>query len=204
MTHQLRSIVVVTLGFFINSTVQAEIKTAVFGGGCFWCVEADFDKIEGVLKTTSGYAGGQYKNPDYKAVSSGRTDHVEVVEITYDDTKVSYSQLIEFFWKTIDPTAKDRQFCDSGRQYRTGFYYLNNEQKTAAQTAKEKLQTSGKFKTIYTEVAPAVVFYAAEEYHQDYYIKNPIRYRYYRNACGRDKRLDEIWGTQRSAPTAPQ
>lgn len=178
------------------ATVQAETKTAVFGGGCFWCVESDFDKVPGVLKTMSGYAGGQYKNPDYKTVSAGQTDHTEVVEVTYDDTKVSYSQLVEFFWKIIDPTVKNRQFCDIGTQYRSGLYYLNDEQKKIAEASRAKLQVSGKFKTVHTEIAPVVKFYIAEEYHQDYYTKNPVRYGYYRKSCGRDKRLEELWGTK--------
>jgi peptide-methionine (S)-S-oxide reductase len=193
---KLKSTLAIALGVLAATGAQAETRTAIFGGGCFWCVESDFDKVPGVLKTISGYAGGQYKDPDYKVVSAGRTDHTEAVEVTYDDTKVSYSQLVEFFWKTIDPTVKDRQFCDAGTQYRTGFYYLNDEQKKVAEASKAKLQASGKFKTIHTEVAPAVKFYPAEEYHQDYYKKNPIRYGYYRNGCGRDKRLEELWGTK--------
>lgn len=191
---KMKAAVALSLGLLAATIAQAETKTAVFGGGCFWCTEADFDKVPGVLKTISGYAGGQYKNPDYRAVSSGRTDHVEVVEVSYDSTKVSYSELVEYFWKTIDPTVKNRQFCDGGKHYRTGFYYENDEQKKIAEASKSKLQASGKFRTIYTEVAPVVKFYPAEEYHQDYYLKNPIRYGSYRTGCGRDKRLEELWG----------
>jgi peptide-methionine (S)-S-oxide reductase len=185
--------------FSLLSTLpaHAEPQTAVFGGGCFWCMEADFDKVPGVLKTISGYAGGQYKNPNYQSVSAGLTDQTEVVEVSYDNTKVSYSQLVEFFWKKIDPTVKDKQFCDNGRQYRTGLYYLNDEQKKEAEASKAKLQNSGKFKIIHTEVSPVVQFYPAEEYHQDYYIKNPVRYSYYRKSCGRDKRLEELWGLKK-------
>lgn len=190
------SFLLLTLGTLLAMPLHAETRTAIFGGGCFWCVESDFDKVPGVLKTTSGYAGGQYKNPDYKAVSAGITDHTEVVEVTYDSSKVTYAQLVEFFWKTIDPTVKDRQFCDSGKQYRTGFYYQNDEQKKIAEASKAKLQASGKFKVIHTEVAPAQAFYPAEEYHQDYYTKNPLRYSYYRKSCGRDARLEELWGSK--------
>lgn len=178
----------------IGLQVQAATQTAVFGGGCFWCVEADFDKVPGVLKTISGYAGGPEKSPTYESVSAGKTGHTEVVEVTYDDTKVSYSQLVEFFWKTIDPTVKDRQFCDGGKQYRTGFYYKTPEEKVVAEKSKSTLEASKKFSVIHTEVAPVVAFYPAEEYHQDYYKKNPIRYNYYRTGCGRDKRLEELWG----------
>ena len=189
-----RAIIATALGLVAVATAHAETKTAVFGGGCFWCVESDFDKVPGVLKTTSGYAGGHYKDPTYQSVSQGKTDHTEVVEVTYDSTKVSYSELVEFFWKTIDPTTPNRQFCDGGAQYRSGFYYMNDEQKKVALASKSKLEATGKFKTIHTEVAPVVRFFPAEEYHQDYYIKNPRRYGHYRNGCGRDKRLEELWG----------
>jgi len=195
MTYmKLKTTLTVALGLLAATGAQAETKTAVFGGGCFWCTEADFDKVPGVLKTISGYAGGQYKDPDYKVVSAGRTDHTEVVEVTYDDTKVSYSQLVEYFWKTIDPTVKNRQFCDGGTQYRSGFYYLNEEQKKVAEASKAKLQATGKFKTIYTTVEAAQTFYVAEEYHQDFYRKNPLRYQYYKTTCGRENRLNEVWG----------
>ncbi len=173
---------------------QAATETAVFAGGCFWCVESDFDHVPGVLKTTSGYAGGIEKNPSYETVSAGQTGHAEAVQVSYDNSKVTYSQLVEYFWKTIDPTVKDRQFCDGGHQYRTALLYSNDEQKAIAEKSKAALVASKKFAQIYTEVAPVIAFYPAEEYHQDYYKKNPIRYNYYRSRCGRDARIEELWG----------
>lgn len=178
----------------LASTAQAETKTAVFAGGCFWCVESDFDKVPGVLKTISGYAGGTEKNPSYDVVSAGKTSHTESVEVTYDDKVVSYAQLVEYFWKTIDPTVKNRQFCDSGTQYRTAILYKTPEEQAVADKSKAALVASKKFPTVYTEVAPVIAFYPAEEYHQDYYKKNPVRYNYYRSRCGRDQRLEELWG----------
>ena len=169
-------------------------ETAVFAGGCFWCVESDFDKVPGVLKTTSGYAGGTEKSPTYETVSAGRTGHAEVVEVVFDPAKVTFAQLVEHFWKTIDPTVKDRQFCDTGRQYRTAIFYVDDNQKAIADKSKAALVASKRFPQVYTEVAPVIGFYAAEDYHQDYYQKNPIRYNYYRNGCGRDARLKSIWG----------
>ena len=177
---------------------HAAMETAVFAGGCFWCVESDFDKVPGVVKTISGYAGGQEKNPTYEMVGRGKTSHAEVVEVTFDNTKVSYANLVEYFWKTIDPTVKDRQFCDGGRQYRTAIFYLNDTQKAVAEKSKAALVASQKFPQIYTEVAPVIGFYAAEDYHQDYYQKNPIRYNYYRSRCGRDERIIELWGKKPS------
>jgi len=170
---------------------------AIFAGGCFWCVEADFDKVPGVISTTSGYIGGKSKNPTYQQVSAGGTGHVEAVEIGYDPRTVSYEKLLDVFWKNIDPTVKDRQFCDSGSQYRSAIFYLNEDQKRLAQASLEALKKNKPFKgEIYTEIVPAAEFWPAEDYHQDYYKKNPIRYKFYRNGCGRDARLKEIWGAQ--------
>jgi peptide-methionine (S)-S-oxide reductase len=170
---------------------------ATFAGGCFWCTEADFEKVPGVLSAVSGYTGGHVKNPDYQSVTTGRTGHTEAVQIRFDPAKVSYAQLLEIYWKSIDPTVKDRQFCDVGSQYRTGIYTHDDEQRRLAQESKSKLEASGRFTgPIYTEITAAGPFYVAEEYHQDYYRKNPLRYHFYRSNCGRDERLKELWGTK--------
>ncbi len=172
-----------------------QYKTAIFAGGCFWCVEADFDKVPGVIKTISGYIGGHTKNPTYKQVSAGGTGHTEAVQITYDPSKVSYNQLLDVFWPSIDPTARDSQFCDHGSQYRAGIFYLNAQQQKLAQASKAALEKTKPFKApIVTEITKAGKFYAAEDYHQDYYTKNRFRYKYYRYSCGRDRRLEQLWG----------
>ena len=175
-------------------TQSNQLATAVFAGGCFWCVEADFDKLPGVSSTESGYAGGELKNPTYEQVSHGGTGHAESVRVTYDPNKVTYEQLLDYFWRHVDPTVKDRQFCDVGNQYRTAIFYQDDAQRRAAEASKATLEKNGRFSHIYTEIAPAGTFYLAEEYHQDYYRKNPIRYKYYRTACGRDVRINEVWG----------
>jgi peptide-methionine (S)-S-oxide reductase len=177
-----------------ESTPPAQALTAIFAGGCFWCVEADFDKVPGVIATESGYAGGKLQNPTYEQVSAGGTDHAEVVRVTYNPAKVTYEKLLDFFWYHVDPTVKDRQFCDIGNQYRTAIFYQDYAQRNAAQASKAALEKSGRLPHIYTEIAPAGTFYPAEEYHQDYYKKNPIRYKFYRASCGRDGRIDEVWG----------
>ena len=174
------------------STVTAK---ATFAGGCFWCMEGPFDKIDGVISTTSGYAGGQVKDPTYGQVSSGRTGHTEVVQIVFDPKKVSYERLLDVFWKNIDPTVKNQQFCDRGSQYRSEIFYHDEEQKKLALASKAKLQNSKVLPAdVVTEVTKLDAFYPAEEYHQDYYMKNPIRYKMYRSGCGRDRRLQELWG----------
>ena len=168
---------------------------ATFAGGCFWCVEADFDKVPGVISTTSGYIGGTLANPSYEQVSSKTTGHAEAVEIVFDPAKVSYEQLLEKFWRSIDPTTKDRQFCDAGSPYRTAIFTHGPQQAAAAQASKAALDKSKPFKEpIVTTIEAAGPFYAAEGYHQDYYKKNPVRYNYYRSACGRDARLLQLWG----------
>ena len=173
----------------------AESAKATFAGGCFWCVEADFDKVEGVISTTSGYTGGTVANPSYEQVSSKRTGHAEAVEVVYDPARVSYEQLLEYFWHSIDPTTGDRQFCDQGSPYRTAIVTHGPQQLAAAKASLAALERSKPFpEPIVTEILPAGAFYPAEEYHQDYYRKNPLRYRYYRTACGRDARLRELWG----------
>lgn len=168
---------------------------AIFAGGCFWCMEPSFDKLDGVISTVSGYTGGQVKNPTYEQVSAGGTGHAEAVRIEYDPGKVTYERLLRLFWRNIDPTTPDRQFCDHGYQYRSAIFYLDEKQKQAAEASRLALEKEKKFPgAIVTEVTAAGPFYPAEEYHQDYYIKNPLRYKYYRFNCGRDKRLKELWG----------
>jgi peptide-methionine (S)-S-oxide reductase len=168
---------------------------ATFAGGCFWCVEVDFDKVRGVLSTTSGYIGGHVPNPSYEQVSAKTTGHTEAVEIVFDPAVVSYAALLSHFWRTIDPTTKDRQFCDTGSPYRTAIFTHDAEQAAAARRSLEDLQKSKPFpEPIVTPVLAATAFYPAEGYHQDYYKKNPVRYTYYRASCGRDARLEQLWG----------
>jgi peptide-methionine (S)-S-oxide reductase len=171
------------------------MEKATFAGGCFWCMESAFDKIKGVISVTSGYTGGNKANPTYEEVSSGSTGHAEAVEVVYDPSKVSYETLLGIFWHNIDPTTKDRQFCDVGRQYRTAIFYHGDGQKKLAQSSKEVLETSKRLSsTIHTEIRPASTFYPAEDYHQKFYQKNPERYTSYRLGCGRDNRLQDLWG----------
>lgn len=170
-------------------------ETAIFAGGCFWCMEPPFDKLDGVLSTTSGYTAGHKDNPTYKEVSSGSTGHTEALEVKFDPEKISYAELLEVFWKNIDPVAVNHQFCDHGTQYRSGIYYMDEQQEKVAELSLQKLEKTKPFEgKIATEILPAGAFYPAEEYHQDYYKKNPVRYKFYRYSCGRDKRLDELWG----------
>ncbi|WP_461480791.1 peptide-methionine (S)-S-oxide reductase MsrA [Porticoccus sp.] len=172
----------------------ATTEKAIFAGGCFWCMEPPFDKLEGVITTVSGYTGGQKENPGYREVSAGGTGHLEAIEVTYDPDKVSYETLLRTFWTNIDPLNAKGQFCDRGSQYLTAIFYLDEAQKDAAQASKQALLESQLFdKTIVTRIRPASTFYPAEEYHQDYYTKNPLKYHYYRNGCGRDIRLKQLW-----------
>ena len=173
------------------------MQAAVFAGGCFWCMEPPFDALPGVISTTSGYTGGRTRNPNYHDVSAGITGHAEAVRVIYDPAKVTYAKLLEVFWHNIDPTVKDRQFCDGGNQYRTGIFYLSPEQKRLAEESRAQLEKTRPFKApIVTEIVAAGDFWAAEDYHQDYYKKNPVRYKFYRTGCGRDSRLEELWGKQ--------
>lgn len=175
---------------------------AIFAGGCFWCVESDFDKVPGVLSTTSGFTGGTVANPTYEQVSSGTTGHAEAVKIVYDPAMVTYDKLLYVFWRNVDPLTKDSQFCDYGPQYRSAIFYLDDEQKRLAEASKAALEKSGRFKRpIVTEIAKAGPFYPAETYHQDYYRKNPLRYDFYRFNCGRDARLEEVWGKEAGGGT---
>ncbi|MET1079575.1 MAG: peptide-methionine (S)-S-oxide reductase MsrA [Pseudomonas sp.] len=177
----------------VPSSVPASV--AVFAGGCFWCTESDFDKIPGVLSTTSGYIGGTLANPSYEQVSSGTSGHLEAVQVQFDPARTSYAKLLEAFWPTIDPLTANRQFCDEGPQYRSAIFYASAEEKRLAEASKSALQASGRFaQPIVTEILPATRFYPAEDYHQDYHSKNPLRYAYYRNGCGRDARLEQLWG----------
>ncbi|WP_437179716.1 peptide-methionine (S)-S-oxide reductase MsrA [Pelotalea chapellei] len=179
----------------LSSTAAPLQEKAIFAGGCFWCMEAPFDKLNGVISVESGYTGGTVKNPTYEQVSSGGTGHAEAVQITYDPSKISYKSLLGVFWHNIDPTVKDRQFCDTGHQYRSAIFYQGEEQRKAALESKSALEKNKRFKgTVQTEIAQAGVFYPAEEYHQHYYKKNPLRYKYYRTSCGRDRKLKELWG----------
>ena len=174
-----------------SQPLTAKTAEAIFAGGCFWCVEADFDKLPGVLNTVSGYDGGTELNPDYPTVSAGKTHYVESVRVLYDTNVLSYQQLLNYYWHHIDPTVKDSQFCDHGPQYRSVIFFLNEDQKQTALAS--KLQLNKQFSTILTEIVPSTHFYPAEAYHQKYYQKNPIRYTYYRYRCGRDARVKDLW-----------
>jgi len=179
----------------IPTAGHTESRTATFAGGCFWCSESDFEKLEGVISVASGYIGGHQKNPTYKQVSAGKTGHTEGVQIVFDSDKISYQALLEHFWKSIDPTDSGGQFCDRGQQYRSEIFYHDEQQKQAAEKSRQALDKSGELGTLVaTKITAASIFYPAEDYHQDYYLKNPIRYNYYRWGCGRDKRLEELWG----------
>lgn len=187
----------VALGFggaaLAQDAVTPQRAVATFAGGCFWCVEADFDHVPGVLETISGYTGGHLGNPTYEQVSSGRTGHAEAVEVLYDPAKVSYRQLLDYFWHHVDPTVKNRQFCDVGSQYRAAIFVHNDAERKLAEASKHKVEAQLKV-PIYTEIVQAGPFYKAETYHQDFYLKNPVKYKFYRWNCGRDQRLEQIWG----------
>lgn len=168
---------------------------AIFAGGCFWCTESDFDKVPGVIETTSGYIGGHVDNPTYEQVSAGSSGHIEAVRVRFDPSKTSYAKLLEAFWPTIDPITANAQFCDRGPQYRSAIFYSNAEEQQLAEASKAALDKSGRLPApVVTEILAASTFYPAEDYHQDYYQRNPLRYNYYRNGCGRDQRLEKLWG----------
>lgn len=174
----------------------AELDKAIFAGGCFWCMEAPFDKLPGVVSVTSGYTGGHTRNPTYAEVSAGGTGHAEAVQVVYDPSRSSYLALLAVFWRNIDPTVAERQFCDTGHQYRSAIFYRGEGQHAAALQSKAALEKSKPFREpVVTEITAATEFYPAEEYHQHYYKKNPLRYTFYRSGCGRDKRLMELWGS---------
>ncbi|HEX6106112.1 MAG TPA: peptide-methionine (S)-S-oxide reductase MsrA [Gemmatimonadales bacterium] len=176
---------------------QAGTDKAIFAGGCFWCVEEAFEAVDGVSAAVSGYIGGRTADPTYEQVSRGGTGHAEAVEITYDSSRVSYERLLEVFWRNVDPLAVDYQFCDHGRQYRSAIFYRNDVERRAAEASKRALEESKRFdRPIATEIVQAGTFYPAEEYHQDYYKKNPVRYKFYKWNCGRAQRLKELWGPE--------
>jgi peptide-methionine (S)-S-oxide reductase len=173
----------------------AALERATFAGGCFWCMEAPFDELEGVASTTSGYTGGRVEDPTYEQVSAGGTGHAEAVQVLYDPERVSYEELLRVFWRNVDPTDDGGQFCDRGNQYRTGIFYHSEEQKRQAEASKRELE--GRFdRPVVTPIEAAGAFYPAEEYHQDFYDKSPIRYKVYRTGCGRDRLLEELWGEE--------
>jgi len=178
-----------------GGAADSETAYATLAAGCFWCIEADFEKVEGVLSVTSGYTGGTVANPTYKQVSKGKTGHTEAVRVVFDPQIISFEELLAIFWRNHDPTVADRQFCDIGEQYRAGIFYHDEGQREAAERSRAMLEQTKSFTNpIVTEITAASAFYPAEAYHQDYYKKNPIRYSYYRKSCGRDRRLKEIWG----------
>jgi peptide-methionine (S)-S-oxide reductase len=180
-----------------KSSGTASTAVATFAGGCFWCMEPPYDKLPGVISTTSGYMGGKKRYPTYEEVSAGITGHTEVVQVAYDPSKVSYEKLLDVFWVNIDPTVENRQFCDGGSQYRTSIFVHTPEQRKAAEASKAAVEKSKSFREpIVTPVVDAGEFWPAEDYHQDYYLKNPARYTYYRTGCGRDARLKQLWGAK--------
>ena len=196
VTHLLTAIALIVLPLLHIESATAATEKATFAGGCFWCMEAPFDKLPGVVSVTPGYTGGQVKYPTYEQVSDGGTGHAESVQIVFDPSKTSYNKLLDIYWHNIDPTVPDRQFCDVGSQYRSAIFYHGEEQHRAALQSKAALEKNKPFKAaVVTEITPAGEFYPAEEYHQHYYKKNPLRYKYYRNGCGRDRRLRELWGS---------
>lgn len=188
---------------FFAQFAQAEEKLkdgdnyeyATFASGCFWCTQHDFDQVRGVISTTAGYTGGEKVNPSYEEVSSGGSGHIESLQVKYDPKVVRYQELLDFYWQNVDPTRNDGQFCDKGSQYRPVIFYHNENQKELAEKSKKQLIVANQIHPIVVEILPAKIFYPAEEYHQDYYKKNPFRYKFYRYNCGRDARLKEIWGT---------
>lgn len=177
-----------------QAPASAQTATAILAGGCFWCVEADFDKLPGVIDTESGYIGGTVDNPTYELVSAEITGHAEAVRVIYDPASLSYERLLDYFWRHIDPTVKDKQFCDTGTAYRSAIFYLDEAQRHTAEASRDALLNSGKFSRIHTEIVAAGTFWPAEELHQNYHKKNPLRYHLYRSLCGRDDRLKAVWG----------
>ena len=180
-------------------TTEPGHKTAIFAGGCFWCMEHPFDELEGVISVTSGYTGGTKANPTYEEVSSGTTGHAESVQVVYDPAKVNYQKLVDVFWHNIDPLIANAQFCDHGTQYRSAIFYTDDEQKRVADASKDALAKSHRFdKPIVTQIVAATTFWPAEGYHQHYYKTHPVQYKFYRYNCGRDQRLEQLWGKPNS------
>jgi peptide-methionine (S)-S-oxide reductase len=186
---------IATAPAYAQTKPVAGLETAIFAGGCFWCMEPPYDQLPGVVSTTSGYIGGHTKDPTYQQVSAGTTGHTEAVQVVFDPKKVSYQKLLEVFWRNIDPTTPNAQFCDHGSQYRSGIFFLGEEQHRLAVASREQVERTKPFREpIVTEITRATTFYPAEDYHQDYYKKNPLRYKFYRANCGRDSRLEQLWG----------
>lgn len=178
-----------------ETSAASQSGKAYFAGGCFWCMEEAFEKVEGVVTVVSGYMGGTVANPTYEEVSAGRTGHAESVEVTYDPTKVTYQKLLDTFWHNVDPLTPNAQFCDHGSQYRSAIFYSTEDEKRQAEESKAAIEQAKKFPApIVTQLVPAATFYPAEDYHQDYYKKNPLRYKYYKYGCGRANRLEALWG----------
>jgi peptide-methionine (S)-S-oxide reductase len=201
MTFRLIAAFALAFASAAASAQPTQMETAIFAGGCFWCVESDFDKVAGVVSTTSGYTGGHTQHPTYHEVSAGGTGHAESVEIVFDPKIVSYQKLLQVYWHSVDPTVKDRQFCDVGTQYRSAIFYLDERQKRLAEESRAQIERSKPFKApIVTEIVKAGKFWPAEEYHQDYYKKNPLRYHFYREGCGRDARVKQLWGSEAGRP----
>jgi len=200
----MRTRVALMAGFLLLATTIAlgqgakpEHRMATFAGGCFWCMEPPFDKVKGVISTTSGYAGGKEANPTYEEVSAGKTGHAESIQVEYDPSAVTYEQLLWVYWHNTDPTASNGQFCDHGKQYRPAIFYRNDEEKNLAWTTRKQIEKDERFAgKVVTDITPFTTFYPAEEYHQDFYMKNPARYSSYRKGCGRDQRLRELWGDE--------
>ena len=189
------SLLILAMALAVPAGAQGPLGTATFAMGCFWCGEEAFEKVPGVVSVTSGYTDGRVKNPSYEQVSSGSTGHAEAVEVKFDPSKVSYEQLLDVFWLNHDPTTLDRQFCDSGSQYRPEIFVRSGEQRKLAEASKAKWEKLKPFKQpLLTPITAATEFWPAEDYHQDYYLKNPLRYKFYRSSCGRDRRLEELWG----------
>lgn len=179
----------------LHAAESGSTAKAYFAGGCFWCMEEAFEKVNGVIDTVSGYMGGTLKNPTYEQVSAGQTGHAESVEVRYDPSKVTYTELLEAFWRNVDPVTPDAQFCDHGSQYRAVIFYQGDEEKRLAEESKQAIEQSKRFSTpIVTQVVAASEFFPAEEYHQDFYKKNPVRYKFYKFTCGRAQRLESLWG----------
>ena len=194
----MRKILIALIFALSGPALAQKTEKAIFAAGCFWCTEEAFEKVPGVVSAVSGYIGGTVKGPSYEQVSSGRTGHTEAVEVTFDPTKVSYEKLLDVFWVNHDPTVKDRQFCDSGSQYRPEIFYTSDEQKRLAEASKAKWEKQKPFKQpILTPITKASAFYLAEDYHQDYYKKNALQYKFYVTGCGRYARLDQLWGALR-------
>jgi methionine-S-sulfoxide reductase len=190
-------------GAVAQTAAPGKTETAIFAGGCFWCVEEAFEKVPGVTAAVSGYIGGTVANPTYQQVSGGATGHAEAVQVTYDPGKVTYKQLVDWFWRNIDPLDAAGQFCDKGSEYRSAVFYSGDAQKKIAEDSKQALQASGRFKQpIATEITAAGPFYLAEDYHQDYYKKNEKRYQFYKFGCGRVQRLEQIWGKATPPPNS--